>query len=106
MWICFYFLLKSDYNRFKNDLLLLITTLLSLLRNHGCGLEHSKGLQGKTYQSTIPDSRPVVSRLEIKLYFIQEDDEQIEQYLHPLEVLLGIIVGIEVLVSLDPDQIW
>lgn len=48
----------------------------------------------------------VVSRLEIKLYFIQEDDEQIEQYLHPLEVLLGIIVGIEVLVSLDPDQIW
>lgn len=53
MWICFYFLLKSDYNRFKNDLLLLITTLLSLLRNHGCGLEHSKGLQGKTYQSTI-----------------------------------------------------
>ena len=45
----------------------------------------------------------VVSRLEIKLYFIQEDDEQ---YLHPLEVLLGIIVGIEVLVSLDPDQIW
>ena len=47
----------------------------------------------------------VVSRLEIKLYFIQ-DDEQIEQYLHPLEVLLSIIVGIEVLVSLDPDQIW
>ena len=37
-------------------------------------------------------------------YFGQED-EQIGQNLHPLEVLLGVIVGIEVLVSLDPNDV-
>ena len=40
-----------------------------------------------------------------KQYFGQEDDEQTGQYLHPLEVFLGIIVSIEVLVCLDPDKI-
>ena len=43
----FYFLVKSDYKHFNDDLLLLFlsTFLLSLLGNHGSRLENSKGLQ-------------------------------------------------------------
>ena len=45
----FYFLVKSDYKHFKDDLLLFLLSafLLSLLSDHGSRLENSKGLQMK-----------------------------------------------------------
>ena len=43
----FYFLVKSDYKHFNDDLLLFLLSafLLSLLSNHCSRLENSKGLQ-------------------------------------------------------------
>ena len=43
----FYFLVKSDYKHFNDDLLLFLLSalFLSLLGNHGSRLENSKGLQ-------------------------------------------------------------